>query len=367
VQFSGAIVHNRDESQKAYGFLARLENQTRSAEIGLSQALYTFGQVGAAMRAAKVGLATADDQLRLFRQAALRDVSSSFYDILLAKELYNLAVQTLNQKIRVLDEARRKYAAGIATEYDVLAAEVAVENARPEVIRRENLIRISRDKLRFILGLEEEEVEVEGGLEAPPAPYPQYKEAVQIAWGNRPELADQQKRVEIAKELIKIADAGDKPRVDFKAGYGWRELILGADKGNGQAWTAGLFLTFPFFDGLRSRGKVAQAKSDVATLKLDEAKLKDSIALQVREAVNAYREAGEIIKALSGTVKQAERLLFMAEKGYEYGVKTKLDVDDAELNLTLAKSSLARARRDSLVARVTFEWVTGMIGEQKNQ
>ena len=367
VQFSGAIVHNRDESQKAYGFLARLENQTRSAEIGLSQALYTFGQVGAAMRAAKVGLATADDQLRLFRQAALRDVSSSFYDILLAKELYNLAVQTLNQKIRVLDEARRKYAAGIATEYDVLAAEVAVENARPEVIRRENLIRISRDKLRFILGLEGEEVDVEGGLEDPPAPYPQYEEAVQIAWENRPELADQQKRVEIAKELIKIADAGDKPRVDFKAGYGWRELILGADKGNGQAWTAGLFLTFPFFDGLRSRGKVAQAKSDVATLKLDEAKLKDSIALQVREAVNAYREAGEIIKALSGTVKQAERLLFMAEKGYEYGVKTKLDVDDAELNLTLAKSSLARARRDSLVARVTFEWVTGMIGEQKNQ
>ena len=367
LQFSGNIVHSRDESQKAYGFLAHLENQTRSVGIELSQALYTFGQVGAAIRAAKAGLATADDQLRLFRQAVMRDVSSSFYDILLVKELYNLAVQTLNQKIRVLDEARRKYAAGIATEYDILSAEVAAENARPEVIRRENLIRISCDKLGFILGMEGEEVDAEGRLEAPQTPYPGYEEAVQTAWKRRPELADQQKRMAIAPELIKIADAGDKPRVDFKAGYGWRELILGADKGNGQAWTAGLFLTFPFFDGLRSRGKVAQAKSDLATMKLDEGQLKDSIALQVRDSVNAYREAGEIIKALAGTVKQAERLLSMAEKGYEYGVKTKLDVDDAELNLTQAKTGLARARRDYLVATVNFEWVTGMIGEKKSQ
>jgi len=367
LQLSGTIFHNRDESQKAYGFLAQQESQTRSVEIGLSQALYTFGQVGAALRAAKVGLGTADDQLRLFRQAALRDVSAAFYDILLARELYTLAGQTLEQKIRHLDEAQRKYAAGIATEYDVLAAQVAVENARPEVIRKENLIRTSREKFRFLLGLEGQEVDVKGTIEPPFAPYPQYEEVVQTAWKNRPELSDQQKRVEIARELVKIYDAGDKPRLDFKASYGWRELILGADKGDGQAWTAGLFLSFPFFDGMRSRGKVTQAKSDVATLKIEEAKLKDSISLQVRDAVNACREAGEIVKALAGTVKQAERLLFMAEKGYEYGVKTKLDVDDAELNLTQAKGNLVRARRDYLVALVTFDWVKGTLGEKTTQ
>ena len=367
LQLSGTIFHNRDESQKAYGFLAQQENQTRSVEIGLSQALYTFGQVGAALRAAKVGLGTADDQLRLFRQAALRDVSAAFYDILLARELYTLAGQTLEQKIRHLDEAQRKYAAGIATEYDVLAAQVAVENARPEVIRKENLIRTSREKFRFLLGLEGQEVDVKGTIEPPFVPYPQYEEAVQTAWKNRAELSDQQKRVEIARELVKIYDAGDKPRLDFKASYGWRELILGADKGGGQAWTAGLFLSFPFFDGMRSSGKVAQAKSDVATLKIEEAKLKDSISLQVRDAVNACREAGEIVKALAGTVKQAERLLFMAEKGYEYGVKTKLDVDDAELNLTQAKGNLVRARRDYLVALVTFDWVKGTLGEKTPQ
>jgi len=92
--------------------------------------------------------------------------------------------------------------------------------------------------------------------------------------------------------------------------------------------------------------------------------LLDSIRLEVRDAVNAVQEAGEIIKAISGTVARAERLLTMAEKGYEYGVKTKLEVDDAQLNLVQAKGNLARAQRDYLVARVTYEWATGTLGER---
>lgn len=71
------------------------------------------------------------------------------------------------------------------------------------------------------------------------------------------------------------------------------------------------------------------------------------------------------MKALSGTVSQAERLLHMAEKGYEYGVKTRLDVEDAELNLMQAKGNLTRAKRDYLVACVNLKRVTGRLGEKE--
>jgi outer membrane protein TolC len=361
---SGGIMRDRDDTFKSLlQGLFPPEKETRSVEVGLSQPLYTFGRVGAAIRAAKIGLATAEDQLRIFQQAALRDVSTAFDDVLLAKEFYDLSVQNLDQKMRHLDEARRKYAAGTATDYDVLAAEVAVENARPEVIRRENLIQVTRERLRFLLGMEGQEVDVTGTLEIPISLFPPYEEGVEIAWKNRPDFADLQKRMGIAVELVKIYDAGDKPRVDLKASYGWREInYIDVAKGDGQVWSAGIFLTFPFFDGMRSRGKTAQAKSDLSSLRIDEAKLKDAIALQVRDALNACREAEEIVKALSGTVRRAERLLQMAEKGYEYGVKTKLDVDDAQLSVIEAKGNLAKARRDYSVARVTLDWVMGTIG-----
>jgi len=55
----------------------------------------------------------------------------------------------------------------------------------------------------------------------------------------------------------------------------------------------------------------------------------------------------------------------MAEKGYEYGVKTRLDVDDAELNLGQSKGNLARAKREYLAAWVNLERGKGTLGEKE--
>jgi HAE1 family hydrophobic/amphiphilic exporter-1 len=380
-------VNSRDESQKALGtpafviplqfsgvevplrfpaFQGPVRTNARSAEIQVSQSLFTWGQIGAAIRAAKVGMETAEDQLRIFRQAAFRDVSASFYDILLTEELHAITSQNLEQKNRHYDEAQKKYAAGVATDYDVLSAKVDFENAQPAVIQTENLIRISKERLRFLLGTDANEVGVKGTMEPQISPYPDYQEAEEIAYKNRPELSGLRHRKQIAEEFIKIAQSGDKPRLDFKGGFGWRDLYVSVDQqANGKAWSAGLFVTYPIFDGLRTRGQVAQAKSNLASLKIDEAKLLDAIRLEVRDAVNGVRESGEIIKALSGTVARAERLLTMAEKGYEYGVNTKLVVDDAELNVVQAKGNLARAKRDYLVACVNLERATGTLGEKE--
>jgi HAE1 family hydrophobic/amphiphilic exporter-1 len=361
---SSGIYRSRDESQMAYGPGFSLESQTKSATIGLNQVLFTFGQIGAAIRGAKMGIASADEQLRIFRQAALRDVSAAFYDALLSGELLKLSTQNLEQKERHRNEVQKKLKLGVATDYDVLSSEVAVQNARPEVIRMENLVRISREKLRFLLGLGDAEIEVQGDLGRDGGPYPRLEETAAKARLNRPDIADMGYRISIAGELITIAKAGDKPRLDLKADWGWRDLTLENSNADGQSWMAGIFLTYPFFDGMRSQGKVLQARSNLATLKIEEAKLLDEILLQSRGAVDAVREAGEIVKALTATVEQADRLLQMAEKGYEFGVKTKLDVDDAALNRMQARSNLARARRDYLVALATLDWVMGTSGEE---
>ena len=337
--------------------------ETRSLELSLTQPLYTWGQVEAAMRAAKFGIATADDQLRFYRQAALRDVSAAFYDALLAREFSTIAQQNFDQKTKHLDETRRKFALGVATEYDVLAAQVAVENAKPDVIRTENQIRTTRERLRFLLGISEEQIEVRGQLFASVEPVEQYDEALRKAHEKRPELAQLRNQLGLSTELVKVAGAGNKPRLDLRATTGYKTVILGRDDFNGKTWSVGLIATFPFFDGFRTKGKVAQAQSDVLSLKIDEAKTLDSISLQVRDTVNAVKEAEDIARGLTGTVSQAEKLLQMAEKGYEYGVKTRLEVDDAELNLSSARGNLARAYRDYLVAKVTLTWAMGILGE----
>ena len=339
--------------------------KSATAEVGVTQTLFAWGKVGAAIRAAEEGLKTADEQLRLYRQAASRDVSLAFFDVLLAKEIHSIALQDLAQKERHLEEARRKFTAGVATDYDVLAAEVAVENARPEVIRSENQIRLSLDRLRFLLAFEGN-LDVTGSLESTISPVPSYQKVYTVALEQRPEMNDLRLRAAIAGELVNIASAEDKPRLEFKGGYGWKGFELGNESLSGQAWNAGLYLTFPFFDGMRTRGKVAQAESDRRSLKIDEAKLADTIAFQAREALSSVAEAEKIVGALSGTVAQAEKLLFLSEKGYEFGVKIRLEVEDAELKLQQAKGNLSRAWRDYRAARVNLLWAMGTLGENAN-
>ncbi len=333
----------------------------RSAGVSVSQVIFTWGKVGAAIRAAKFGLSVASDQLRLYRQAAARDVSTEFYNVLLAKQLSAISVENLKQRERHLEEARRKYAVGMATDYDVLAGEVALKNAQPSVIRSENLIRIARERLRFLLAIGEEEVDAEGSLGTEINPYPQFEEALTTAWDNRPEIADLEHRLGIYRELVKVASAGDKPRVDFNGTAGLRNFGVGPFSASGETWSAAVTLSFPFFDGQKTRGQVQQAQSEVVSRQIELAKLKDSVAVQVREAVNAVRENGEIVKGLTSTVSEAERLRWMAEKGFELGAKTRLEVDDAQGNVIQAKGNLAVGLHGYLVARVSLEWAKGTI------
>ena len=365
VTLSSGLTRASDESQNVmfedFDFDFPTSQYLYSAGVEVSQALYTWGQVGAAIHAAKEGMADADVQLEIYRQAVVRDVSASFYDILLAKELLRLAKDTLRQKELHSEDAHKRFAEGVATDYDVLASDVDVENARPAIIRAENAIRVAQDRLAFLLGMDKRDVDAAGELAARPAQVPDFASCESVALANRPELKEIGHRVAIAKDLVKIYNAGDKPRLDFKGSFGWKEVWMGGMQGGGLTSSVGVYLTFPAYDGGYTKGKVIQAKSDEAQLGIEEAKLRDSIALQVRDALNQLREASEILKALGGTVAQAEKLLRMAETGYQYGVKTKLEVDDAQQNLNAARFNLAEARRNHIVAAITLDWVTGTL------
>jgi hydrophobic/amphiphilic exporter-1 (mainly G- bacteria), HAE1 family len=355
-------VRQSDEVQRAlFGEFAELipvRQDLGGTELGLSQALFTWGQVGAAIRGARYALATATDRERIARQGIRREVTAAFYDVLLAREMAVIARQTLEQRQRHLEEARHRHQAGTATDYDVLAAEVALANARPEAIRAENAIATARAVLKLHLAVDRE-VDVVGELTVGEVVTPEFEASLARALEMRPELADAAHRRMMQREIVTIAKAQDKPRLDLSAGYGWRRIEAGAAAADGGAWRAGVYLSFPFFDGFKTAGQVAQARSDLASVEIEEAQLADRIALEVRTAVNALQEAAAILEGTRGTVEQAERLLWMAEQAFEHGVMRRLDVEDAQVNRSAARANLARARRDYAVALATLRWAEG--------
>ena len=127
----------------------------------------------------------------------------------------------------------------------------------------------------------------------------------------------------------------------------------------GHSWKAGIYFSVPLFDGFKTRGNLIQAKSRLSSAEIEKQKLLDVISLEARDAVNKAIEAIEIVSALEATLAQAERLLKMAETGYREGVKTRLEVNDAEFNLQSARSNLAIAKRDTIAARIVLLWIKG--------
>ncbi len=349
-----------DSGDVGFGDVFGGSTSTRAATFSIRQTVFTWGQVGAAIRAAKLGFDYSGHQLRRFQQAVAKDVTTAFYNVLAAREVVRIAQDDLAQKSRHLDEVTKRQSAGTATDYDVLAGQVAVENAKPAVIRSQNTVRAAREQLRFLLA-ETREVDVEGTLSTVVEPVPGYDDVLAKALRNRPELGEMGSQQGVYAELIKIAGSASKPRVDFSASWGQQRLAISTLSGTGSAWNAALVATVPIFDGWRTKGLVAQAKSSQRSLDIDALKLRDAISLEVRTAVDSAREAAELLAAASGPVTQAERLLALAEKGFELGVKTRLDVQDAEVNLQAARANLAAAQRGYRVARVNLDWVAGVL------
>ncbi len=333
----------------------------RTAGVSLTQTLFAWGKVGAAVRAAKDGIASAEDQLEHYRQAAARDVTEAFHDVLLAKRIEAIAKETLEQRERQLGEAERRHTLGTVTDYDVLAARVARDNQRPEVLRTASAVLVALDRLRLVLAEESGEIDVDGALEAEAVELPSFEEAVATALEKRPDLSGLVRNAAIYRQLVRIRNADDKPRLDLRANAGWQWFDAGVVSASGKVWGAGLYLSFPFFDGLATRGRVAQARSDLTRAELDLAQARDGIHVEVRTALDRARVAAEIVNALSGNVAQARRLLEMSETGRELGVKTRLEVDDALLNARAAEANLARAKRDYLVALADLRYAQGTL------
>jgi outer membrane protein TolC len=355
-KLEGHVARIHDATTAIFGLSA--DHNDYASTVNLTQVVFTWGQVNAAIRAAKHDKAASTYLLEQARQLALRESATIFYTLLLAEELADVARDNLKQKQRHLDEAQRKFQAGVAMEYDVLAAQVGAANAEPEVTRAENDVRLVRDRLRYFLGIQED-FGIRGELAATLAPPPPLADVLERAREQRPEVAYYAERLGIFRELVTVAKAGDKPRVEFRGNAGYAKADYNDLDLSGERWDAGVFLSFPFFDGFRTKGQVDQAKSRLRTVDIEFKKLLDDIALDARDAGNRVLESMDIVKALEATVAQAKRLLEMAEAGYRYDVKTHLEVEDAELNLRTARSNLARARREYLTARTKLLWVMG--------
>ncbi|HEY6169351.1 MAG TPA: TolC family protein [Verrucomicrobiae bacterium] len=337
-----------------------------SVNIRLVQSIYEGGRIESALRASKLTREQALDQHRAIINDTLTDVRVAYADILLAAQ--QIIVQEASVKLlqRELEDNQRRYDAGTVPRFNVLRAEVEVANARPRLIRARNAHRIAKNNLANLLGydlpkevLEDVPLQLAGKLEEEPASI-ELPVAVGRALEHRPELAVLRKSESLRREDIVNAKGGKLPSFQTFVGYGWRNSVFSTDLTRDVAgWNAGAQLTWDWFDGGLTRGKLREAEARHDRAHEDIADAERRVELEVRTTYSNFIEAKEVLESQKKVQEQAEEALRLAVARSDAGTGTQLDVLNAQTALTEARTTQIQALRDYAVAWARLERAIG--------
>ena len=352
--------------QSPPGFSYPTPHQIWNSGIQIVQGIYEGGKLIAAIQAASATKKQAIAQYQTQVADTLLAVRLAYYDVLLAAQQITVNEASVKLLQKELDDQQRRFDAGTVPHFNVLRAEVAVANAKPNLFHATSQYRISKNVLANLLGynlprevLENIPLNLMDTFDITPWNMI-LPDAIQQALERRTELQDLREQVVLQNLNIVNAKSGYKPTVQAFAGYNWQNSSFStdvADEING--WNVGGQLTWALFDGGLTIGKVQQSK---ALYKKSQTELEDrsrQIELDVRTAYSDFLEAKEVLDSQTKVQEQAEEALREANARFDAGTGTQLDVLDAETSLTQARTTQVQALHDYATARARLERAIG--------
>jgi outer membrane protein TolC len=329
----------------------------------VNQVVYAGGQIRAALNIAKFTNDSSYFSLRDTVDNTIATVRQNFYTVLLNRELIQVQEESVKLLASQLKDQQNRFEAGTVPRFNVLQAEVALANQQPILISARGEYFLSLSQLAKTLSLDPgpqgratfnpvgdlSVVERSLGL----------RNAIDLALENRPFLKVQRLNILTQKEQVKIALAGYQPRVDALAGWQVRKSNLTNQIDETvDGWFFGFTGNWNIFDGLETYGAVKAARASLEQAKINYDDSVHQVELEVQQAYVKLQTARATIRSGQKTVEQANEALRLASERLAAGAGTQLDVLNAQVQLTTARSTELQARADYNVALADYDRVT---------
>lgn len=367
LSLSGQFTYNVFKSEMAAG-ISLSPDMSASATVDLSIPLL-IPAVWSTMKMSRMQQELAVEQARSSRIDLVNAVRKAFYQVLLLERSYEVLEASATTIGETVENTRTMFDAGLASEYDLLTAEVQLSNLQPNIISTRNSIGIAKQMLRMYLSIPEDvEIELVGHL----------GDLRDTAFNNQPagetDLADNSEirqldvQQNLMRQQIKIANTGYAPTlVAFGqyqiAGSDQNMTFMGMTGSSKWRWqrpfVAGIQASIPIFTGLKEHYKVKQLQNSVRQIDLQRDYLVQAKIVEARTAANNLIAAREKMIANEMTVTQADKAYSIARTRFDAGAGTMLEVNQAELNSTQARLNHSQAIYDFLAAQADYDKVVG--------
>ena len=342
------------------------------------------------LKMTRTQMESAVESARATRIDMVASVRSAYYNVLLAEQSLAVLKEAIKTTEQVVENTKRLYENGLASEYDYLTAQVQLSNLKPQVLQTENAIGLTKLQLKMYLSIPESvDVAVVGSLD-------NFRDQVLLNEDFSYDIADnttvrnldiQEKMLKHQERLIQssrmpsLAAFGQvscigQERVDLSG------LMGGMSGGQGSAeqmnaaitraaaseqskfwWQApisvGAQISIPIFAGFNKTNQLREVRNQMAQLNMQREYAEQGVRLQIEQAVNTLLTARETMLSNELTVEQAQKAYNISLTRYNAGTGTILELNSSQLSLTQAQLSYSQSIYDYLSAYASYEKTLG--------
>jgi outer membrane protein len=322
--------------------------------LSLSQPIYAGGRVASGISAARADVMTGREGLRGVEAQVLQTVITAYVDVRRDQERLRIATDNVAVLQRQLDEARARFEVGEITRTDVAQAEARFAGAKASFFSAQAQLAISRAAYAAVVGQNPGDLAAEPSLESllPTT----VDEAFSAAEEANPQVlaAEYSERASAARLAASRAERRPTISASGNLGYSASDAAFGGTGGQfedySQSVSGSLTVRVPLFTGgqISSGVRAATERNRADQLAIEEAR---RTALRtVSQAWNSLVGARANLVANEEQVR-ATRIAFEGvRQEAQVGLRTTLDVLNAEQELRNAELALVNARRDEYVA-----------------
>lgn len=343
--------------------------ETWGYRLNVTQPLYRK-QNSIQFEQSKTQVAQAGEQLGAAHQDLMLRVSQAYFDVLLAQDKIDLIQAQKSAIARQLEQAKANFEVGSATITDVHEAQARYDLTLAQEIAATNDLEARKHAIRALTGNKPQRLAA--ARQDLPATIPEpgdMEKWVDIAGQNNLAIKIQQQALQLATQEVERNRAGHLPTLDAVGNYndtrandGVSGDLVGYNKSVKTA-TVGLQLTIPLYQGgaINSRTREAAANRQKAEDELEAARRK--VDLQTRQAYLNVASAVAQVQAYEQALVSSQSQLDSTSLGYEVGVRTSVDVLNAQQQLYSAKRDLLQARYSWLLSVLQLKAAAGVLTE----
>lgn len=329
------------------------------AGITLTQVLYSQ-KVNTAVQIADEYAEYSRKGERAKRLEVTLAVKKAFYNVLLMKEMVAVSKKSYELAEANFKNVSALYNQGVASEYDVLRAEVQKANMQPALLQAENSYQLTLNYLKNLLALDiDTEVDVQGEFVYEKISPEIITSANETALANNPFLQQLKINESLLEKNLTIEKSEYYPTLAMFGQYQWQTQDNTFKLQNykwAESFMVGLQLSYNIFDGFRRGARIEQVKIDKEKISLTRKKVTEGLKIQIQQAQMKMNEAAKRIESQLKNLEQAEKTVSIAETRFKSGIGTQLEIIDTQTALTYARTNYAQAVFDYLSAKADWEY-----------